>query len=107
MAHLLAGVRASFEYSRHLGPRFMHGGVELRFESGDSFSFSSNASWPSPDNYETAIRQGVEGVLMERFGALSAVRVTLEGVSWDPINSCEAGFRCAARAATIACLDEV
>jgi hypothetical protein len=85
----------------------MHGGVKLRFESGDAFSFLSNASWPSSDNYEAAIRQGVESVFIERFGALSPVRVTLEDVSWDPINSCEAGFRSAARAATIACLDEV
>ena len=92
-------VEVSFRYARHLGPRFVHGAVTLRFDSLQPYSFVSRARWPTPENYEAAIRETVEAVLLERQGNLYTTCVVLEAIEWDPVLSCEAGFRSATRAA--------
>jgi hypothetical protein len=92
-------VVVSFEFSRHVGPRFVHGGLRLRFDLSRPYSFESIARWPSADNYEAQIRRAVEAVLVERLGSLTRCQVTLEDIVWDPVNSCEVGFARAASAA--------
>jgi len=94
------GIEVTLEFSRHLGPRYIHGAVTLQFDSHLPYAFVSSAVWPTSDNYETAIREAVEEVLLMRLGNLSKTRVVLKRVGWDDVNSCEAGFRRAARAAT-------
>jgi hypothetical protein len=97
---IVGGVEVTLEFSRHLGPRCIHGAVTLQFDSNLPYSFVSSAVWPASDNYETAIREAVEEVLLMCLGNLSKTRVVLKHVGWDEVNSCEAGFRSAARAAT-------
>ena len=36
---------------------------------------------------------------MQRLGSLERTRVTLKGIDWDEVDSCESGFRRAAKAA--------
>jgi hypothetical protein len=93
-------VVVSFEFSRFTSARFVHGGLRLRFDSLRPYSFESHVQWPSSDNYEVEIRREVEAVLKERLGSLDRCQVVLEGITWDPVNSCGAGFARAARAAT-------
>ncbi len=93
-------VLVTFEYSRHVGPKHVHGGVSLRFDSQRPYSFESRARWPAGDNYEAQVRAAVESVLLERCGALETCRVVLESIVWDEVNSCVIGFERAARAAT-------
>jgi hypothetical protein len=90
----------SFEYSRHMGPRYVHGGVRLRFDSLRPYSFESRAQWPATDNYEAQIRAVVESVLLERCGALDRCQVVLEDIMWHDVDSCAVGFEKAARVAT-------
>jgi hypothetical protein len=104
-ARAILGVEVSFEYSRHVGPRFIHGAVTLQFDGHLPYEFLSTAVWPTSDNYEAAIREAVEEVLRERLGGLEKTRVLLKRVGWDDVNSCEAGFRCAAEVATKAAFE--
>jgi hypothetical protein len=100
-----AQVEVSFEFSRHMGPRFVHGGVTLSFDADKPYAFVSEATWPTPDNYESTIREAVEVVLIERQGGLERTRVLLKRIMWHEIDSCESGFRQAARAATLAAFE--
>ncbi|MGH7122855.1 MAG: hypothetical protein ACREFI_00685 [Stellaceae bacterium] len=97
-------VEISFRYSRYAEPG-IHGGVTLKFDSMQPYSFVSRAQWPDSDNYEAAIREAVEQVLLERQGHIKSTRVVLERIEWDSINSCERGFRRAATAATRAAFE--
>jgi hypothetical protein len=101
----LGQVQITFECSRHLGPNFIHGGVTLVFDSLLPYAFASEVTWPTSDNYENAIREAVEGVLLEKLGNLNFTRVVLRKISWHKVDSCELGFRRAARAATLAALE--
>src|SRR5262245_20355939 len=93
-------VAVSFEYSRHMGPKFEHGGVRLRFDALRPYSFESRARWPTGDDYEAQIRAAVESVLRERCGVLDRCQVVLEEIIWNEVDSCAIGFEKAARAAT-------
>ena len=98
-------VEISFRYSRHVGPKYVHGGLTLQFDSLKPYAFITRASWPGTDNYETSIRQAVEEVLRERQGHLASTLVVLKQIEWDDIASCEIGFRRAAAAATRAAFE--
>jgi hypothetical protein len=93
-------VTISFEYRRHVGPRYHHGALRLRFDSRYPYTFRSLARWPEGMNYEHAIRAGVEDVMRERMGRLGKTEVVLEAITFDPVASSETAFRNAARAAT-------
>ena len=95
-------VEISFTFSRHLGPRFVHGAVTLQFDSLQKYSFSSSARWPEGENYDDAIRIAVEETLKNSQGHLESPAVLLKQIQWDEISSCEAGFKNAAKAATAA-----
>ena len=95
-------VEITFRYSRHVGPKFIDGGLTLRFDALRPYAFESRALWPSSDNYDEAIRQAVEQVLRDRQGDLASTLVTLVAIEWDEFASCEFGFRKAATAATLA-----
>jgi hypothetical protein len=96
-------VTVSFEYSRHVGPRFVHGAVTLQFGRGNGFEFRSEATWPQ-EHYTAAIDRAVRDVLSE-LGALDSTTCALQSVGWDEVASCEAGFAAAARAATRAAFE--
>jgi len=96
-------VEVTFHYSRHMGPRFIHGGVTISFDSFQPYSFTSDVTWPS-DNYEQVVRKSVEEVLIEHQGQLDRTRVVLKRIDWDKFSSCEVGFARAARAAAMSAL---
>jgi hypothetical protein len=98
-------VEVRLRYSRHVGPMFVHGDVTLQFDSFRPYSFVSRAHWPTSNNYETAIREAVEAVLLERQGHLKTTLVVLTQISWDDISSSKIGFRNAATAATRAAFE--
>ena len=100
-ARSLGNVSVTFEFSRLVGPRYIHGGVSLQFDSLRPYSFESRAKWPTTDQYEAHIRREVERVLLERLGSLDNCQVTLKGITWDAVYSCAVGFSHAARAATL------
>lgn len=99
------GIEVTLEFSRYVGPRYIHGAVTLMFDSHLPYSFQSQAVWPTSDNYEVAIQEAVEEILRERLGGLNKTRVLLKRIAWDEVNSCESGFRRAAKAATIAAFE--
>ena len=98
-------VEISFSFSRHVGPRYIHGAVTLEFDGLRPYSFVSQATWPAGDNYEAAVRRAVESALTDRLGALAHVAVTLKRIEFDSVNSSQVGFERAARAATLAAFD--
>jgi hypothetical protein len=99
------GNEVTLEFSQHIGPRYVHGAVTLLFDSNLPYEFVSTAVWPTSDNYESAIREGVEAVLLERIGRLSKTRVLLKRIAWNEVASCEIGFHRAAITATKVAFD--
>ena len=60
----------------------------------------SDARWPE-ENYSAAVERGVRDGLRESgYDPELGVRVVLEGVEWDRINSSERAFYVAAKCAT-------
>ncbi len=98
-------VEVTIEYFRHVGPRYVHGGLTLSFDSLQPYSFASEASWPNGDNYEADVRIAVEQELISRLGSLERTRVILKRISWDSVSSCQVGFERAARAAASAAFE--
>jgi hypothetical protein len=92
-------VEIAFEYSRHLGAKFIHGAVRIQLNALQPYSFRSEAIWPVGRDYTDAVREEVEATLLERVGSLSKISVVLKSISFDPIESCAEGFRRATRAA--------
>ncbi len=70
-------VEITFSYSRHIGPRYVHGGLTLQFDSRQPYTFVSRAQWPGTDDYETSIREAVEQALRERQGHTESTLVVL------------------------------
>jgi len=70
-------VEITFSYTRHVGPRYVHGGLTLQFDSLRPYAFVSRAQWPAADNYDTSIREAVEQVLQERQGHTQSTLVVL------------------------------
>lgn len=95
-------IEIGFTYRRHMGPRFEHGSVQLRFNSSQPYSFSSSAKWINNENYEKEIQIGVERALIEKIGSLQNTKVELLEVDFDEIYSTANGFQSAAYAATCA-----
>ena len=91
-------VEIALRFSRYVGPRFIAGSVVLHFSTASSFSFTSEVQWPA-DNYEMAVREGVEDVLRRRLTGADSVAVVLKSIEWDDVASCALGFRQAAVAA--------
>ena len=98
-------VEITFRYMRHVGGKYVHGGLTLQFDSLRPYDFVSKVQWPGPDNYESAIRETVEEQLLDLQGSLKTTLVVLTKIDWDEVASCEAGFRKAAAAATRAAFD--
>lgn len=98
-------VEIGFRYERHLGPRFIHGGVTLQFGGAGAYAFTSTANWPGSENYDEAIRLVVEATLREVQGHLRSPHVCLKEIEWDAVSSCQRGFENAARAATLAAFE--
>ncbi|WP_456617337.1 hypothetical protein [Bradyrhizobium sp. P5_C12] len=98
-------VETTFRYHRHVGPKYIHGCLTLRFDSSRPYAFLSHAHWPAGDNYEAAIRGVIEETLREYQGHIDSTHVVLVGIEWDDVASCEIGFRKAAAAATRAAFE--
>ena len=92
-------VEIALRFSRHVGPRYVSGAVVLHFARAASFSFTSNATWPD-ENFDMAVREGVEDVLRQRLSTADSVAVVLKSIEWDAVASCALGFKQAASAAT-------
>jgi len=98
-------IEITFSYLRHVGPRYVHGGLTLQFDSLRPYAFVSRAQWPGTDNYETSIREAVERVLRELQGHMESTSVVLKSIEWNEIASCQLGFERAAAAATRAAFE--
>ena len=92
-------VTVRFQYSRHIGPRQVHGAVVIQFSPASTFQFTSAAQWPTSADYSAAIERAVRDVLTVR-GTLSQTSCRLLSVGWDAVASCEVGFESAASAGT-------
>jgi hypothetical protein len=93
---------ARFKFTRALGGRGQFAVVHLRGEPADSFSFTSVAEWPVPNNdYSVAV---LDGILDELYGVdlgyvAARARFTLEKIEWHAVDSCAVAFYHAARGA--------
>jgi hypothetical protein len=92
-------------YSRHVGGKYVHGGLTLRFDSLRPYAFVSHAQWPRTDNYESSIRDAVEQTLLQLQAHKDSTVVVLKHIEWDDVGSCELGFRRAAVAAVRAAFE--
>jgi hypothetical protein len=97
-------VTVRFEYSRHVGPRHVHGAVAIELSPASAYQFTTAARWPTSEDYTAVIESTIREVLTAR-GALSQTSCKLLSVGWDAAASCEVGFEAAARAATHAAFE--
>lgn len=87
----------SFRYSFPVGPRSIAAGVTLRLIGNDIYKFETLASWPNEDLSE-AVERGVrDGLSAIGFDPDLGIRVVLEEIEWDPVNSSIYAFYVAAR----------
>jgi len=94
----------TLEYSQHLGPTYIHGGVTLSFEEAPGFTFRSAAKWPASDRLDAFVERGVRSALSSR-GLEEKYACTLESIVWHDVHSSGRGFERAAYAATIGLLE--
>jgi hypothetical protein len=91
----------SFRYIEHLGPRSESAGVSLRLSTHYRYEFESTVDWPNED-YTGAVERGVRDGLNEAgFDPDLGIRVLLEDVEHDVVDSCERSFYVAARSAAM------
>jgi len=98
-------IEVSFAFSRHIGPRYIHGAVTLQFDGLRSYSFTSNVLWPEGGDYEEPVRLAIEETLQEIQGHINSPSVLLKGIEWDKVSSCQTAFVRAAKAATRAAFE--
>ena len=69
----------------------------LRFEPAEEFAFCDMVAWPAEiGNYSAAVEEVIREVL-SKHDALHTTSVTLESAQFHSVNSCESGFKIAAR----------
>ncbi|CAN5684369.1 hypothetical protein BH20ACI4_BH20ACI4_30420 [soil metagenome] len=92
----------NFSYSEHLGPRFDGAGVSLRMTTHDSYEFVNAADWSEYD-FGYAVENGIRNGLTEiEIDPDLGVRIVLEKVEYDPVDSSEHSFYVAAKSAVMA-----
>lgn len=96
-------IKVGFGFSIPTGPRSEAAGVSLHFYVHDSYVFVNAAEWPAEwpgSDYGSAVERGVRDGLRESgYDPDLGVRVVLEGVDFDPVNSDERSFYVAAKCA--------
>ena len=101
MKKFFGEISINFSYSEHLGPRFHKAGVSLRLTTYDSYEFINAAVW-TEHNFAYAIENGVKDGLNEiGYSPDLGVRVVLESVEYDSVDSSEHSFYAAAKAAVM------
>ena len=98
-------IEVSFRFSVPTGPRSEAAGVSLGLYVYDSYEFVNAAEWPAEwpgADYSRAVERGVRDGLREcGFDPDLGVRVVLEAVEFDPVNSDERSFYIAAKCAAL------
>lgn len=92
-------VRLKFSYWRALGPRSEAAGVGLSLSVHDRYEFVNAARWPAEDYFEHVNRGVRDGLVEAGIDPDAGVRVILETVEWDAINSSQRAFYRAAKCA--------
>jgi hypothetical protein len=94
----------SFTHKRASGPRGEFGGITLRVEPAEVFSFSSTVTWPADEiaaDYNKSVLDGVIDELIARDVEpyVTLLRVTALSIEWHHIDFCQRAFYFAARGA--------
>ena len=78
----------------------MYGKVTISAMPAQSFTFSSEASWPA-ESYESAVRRGViDGLAESGVSSDFGAAFVLKEIDWHEVDSCESGYYNAAKQAT-------
>jgi hypothetical protein len=97
MKKFLGQIKISFQFSEHVGPRFITAGLTVKLEYADDFKFVSNVVWES-DDYTEAIERGIfDGLIESEIDPELGIHITLLQVDVDPIDSSEMAFYAAAK----------
>ena len=92
-------IRIGFRYRRHLGPRLEAAGVSVSLAPKDSYEFENAARWPEV-NCGGAVERGLlDGLRDLGYDPDLGIRVLLDAVEYDPVNSSEHAFYVAAKCA--------
>jgi hypothetical protein len=92
------------EVNHVVGPRSRYAKVVLSASPAKEFTFISEASWPTSDNYDHIILQAILDVWMGQPTPSFGVSFVLKEIGWDDVNSDQHTFYQAARAAVAAIL---
>ena len=100
---LKTACRFTEEYRRHTGGKDIYGKVVLSASPSDEFRFISYATWPdarSKEEMEDYVVSAIlRRVLLEEYFPVLGLRIVLEDVGWDAVNSCAIGYYLATEAA--------
>ena len=98
-------IQADYWFEKHLGPRFMTAGVRISLCVSDTYSFTSEATWPESD-YTLAVERGVrDGLLESGCDPDEGVNIILKSIAWHTVDSSEQAFYLAAKCATKSHID--
>ncbi len=101
MKKFLGYIKISFQFSEHVGARFIAAGLTLRLEYADDYKFVSNAVWESED-YTKAVERGVfDGLIESEINPELGIHITLLQVAFHPIDSSEMAFYAAAKSVVL------
>jgi hypothetical protein len=94
-------IQIAFSYSEHLGPRFDGAGVSLKMMTNDSYEFINAAQW-TEYNFGNEVEKGVRDGLSEiGYNPDLGIRIILESIEYDSVNSSEHSFYIAAKSAVM------
>lgn len=94
--------RGTSEFHKHLGGRSIYAKLILEAEPAETFSFTSEVTWPDPkpEYYESFVLDGILDELFTRsWDSIFGLKVRLVEIGWHEVDSCAAGYYQAARLA--------
>ena len=91
------------EFRRHTGGKDIYGRVTLRAAPADVLEFESLVTWPHPNDQketeEYIFSAILRRALLEEYFPVLGMKIVLEEIGWDHVNSCPIGYYSAASAA--------
>ena len=88
----------TYECNRIVGARSIYGKVVIAIEPADTFLFLSSVQWPSGDNCDQWVIDGIlDALFCTRHKPMVAARFELKEIAWHPVNSAPIAYYWAAK----------
>ena len=94
-------IQVNFSFSENFGPKSESAGVSLKMTTHNNYEFINADNW-SGYNFGYSVEKGVRDGLVEiGYDPDLGIKIVLESVDFDPVNSSERSFYIAAKSAAM------